>query len=146
MINFDALRIAVRTRLLADATLLTLIGDIYAGSIPDDATWDLPNLEMGVADQRRNDMTGYTRRSERILLRLKAVDQGGAGYGDYGRCYAALVQAEAVLLATPLTVPGMAVVDQRFDSAIPERMPADERGVLWPQVGRLYRYIVDSVP
>jgi hypothetical protein len=145
MINFDDLRIAARTRLKDDATLAALIGDIYAGSIPGDATFALPNLEMGAADQRANLRTGYTSKSERILLRIKAVDQGGKGYGDYGRCYAALARAEVVLLASPLIVAGMVIVHQRFDAMIPERMPADtDTGILYPQVGRIYLYEVDE--
>lgn len=145
MINLNTLMIAIRTRLKADVTLATIIGDVYRGAVPSTATWAKPNLEIGVQADMQNQQTSYGTRTQDVIIRIMAHDKGEKpGIGSYGRCYAALTQAEAVLFATPLTASGMTIVDFRRDSGIPEAMPFDTQGYRRMQVGTLLRLRIDE--
>lgn len=145
MIDLNALIIAIRTRLKADATLATLIGDVYRGAVPGTASWAKPNLEIGVQADTQNQQTSYGTRTQDVIVRIVAHDKGEKpGIGSYGRCYSALTRAETVLFATPLTASGMTIADFRRDSGIPEAMPFDPQGYRRMQVGSLYRVRADE--
>ena len=145
MINLNDLMTAVRIRLKSDATLTGLIGDVYRGAIPSVAIWSKPNMEIGIQADTQNQQTSYQTRTQDLLVRLMAHDKGSKpGVGRYDRCYAVLVRAETVLLATPMTVSGMTIVDIRRDSGIPEAMPFDDAGYRRMQVGSLLRVRADE--
>lgn len=145
MIDLNALVIAIRTRLKADGTLTTLIGDVYRGAIPALASWAKPNLEIGIQADTNNQDTSYGTVTQDLLIRVMAHDKGPApGVGSFADCYAALVQADSVLLASPLVVGGMTITDFRRDSGIPEQMPPDSGAFPRFQVGSLYRARIDE--
>lgn len=138
MIDLNALAIAIRSRLIADSTLMGLVEGVWRGAVPSTWTGTLPAVETGVQSETGEDW--YNDDASDILVRLMVHDKSSApGVGSYDRAYTALIRADIVLTSAPLVVPGHSVMAFYRSGGIPESMPADDDGYRRPAVGNLYR-------
>lgn len=139
MIDLQAIKVALRGRLTADATLMALVGGVFNLYIPATVTWSKPCLEYGVqAMTEDREGASYTQRAEDVRIRLMAHDKGDApGVGSLADAYAALRRAETTLLATPFTTGGTWFC--RYVDGIPETSQSDDAGYPRMSVGRIYR-------
>lgn len=140
MIDVTALLTAVRTDLLADATLAPLIDGVFQSVIPATVTWDVPVLELG--EQAEVAYDAYGALGSDLVLRLMCHARGPApGVGSFDGVFAVLREADRVLLTAPYPA-GVRVV--RRTARIPQAAPVDEQGFLRFQAGNLYRLVVDE--
>jgi hypothetical protein len=138
--DLNALKVAFRGKLVADATLMTLVGGVWNGVLPAQVDWALPQFEYGVQADPVDEANGYGEEGRRVVLRLMAFERGYAGgVGAYDRCYAALNRAHAVL-GNALSVSGQSVWSVRWVGGVPEASPPDVDDETRPrlQVGAMY--------
>ncbi len=137
MIDETALKVALRSRLTGDTTLMTLVEGVFNLDIPSTVRWAKPVLEFGI--QADTEDGTYGTRGQDLRVRLMAHARGGApGVGSSDAAIAALVRADVVLTATPLPVTGQTVWRLWRIGGIPEASPVDEQGHRRYQVGSVY--------
>jgi hypothetical protein len=141
-----AILTAFRSRLVNDATLMTLTWGVFWMDIPARVNRsgvmteiDLavkPALTYGTQAGIADDT--YGTRGDNMVIRLMAFGKSTApGIVDPEAVAAALGRARAVLTATPPS--GAGIWAFAYESKIPATAPKDSQGISSPQAGDLYR-------
>lgn len=140
MIDRVALFVAVRARLVGDATLAAMVDGVFQLQVPSTVTFAKPVIEFGEQASVDDAANAYGQRGEDLRLRVMAHAKGTApGVGSTDALYAALRRADTLITGTPLVASNQQVWSVRYQDSIPGTSVPDEGGYPRMSAGLIFR-------